>query len=253
MINPKELWIKHYSVRSWNDPTVWDKYFRALEHLLGDRLVKLDHNDPMRRKADVASGEGKFVVQFGEREDSRTVWGRFAKTKIEFAIWYWKAGKDSYGELRDNSIRFTIPEKMASGPDAQLLIELFRLGNETLDPFYSYGEIKEFVCAKKPSTPSLDISCELPGVFWLTFFGSQYCEFFGRERLLGLKQATKGPINGVTLQLAETAGQIPAKDRIKIEQTIATQSFSGTGGEKADGQYVLTLEQLSSELTHTRP
>jgi len=241
-----ELWISHLSVRRWNDPAAWDEYLRAVQVVLDDRLVKLDVNDPARRKANVASGEGQFITRFGEREDSRWLWGKFEKTKVEFGINHYKAGTDSFGRLRENLITFYIPERKTSGPDCQRLIELFRLGNESLQAFYAYGDFKSAICEKRPSTPSLDISRELLGVFWLTFFGPQYCAFFGRERLLCLEQASEGPGKGITLQLAETAGRIPDGDRVRIEQEIAPESFAGTGGTKAIGQHVLTLSQLSS-------
>lgn len=243
-----ELWISHLSVRRWTDLAAWDEYLRAVQAVLGDRLVKLDVNDPARRKANVANGEGQFVTQFGECEDSRWLWGKFEKTKIEFEIKHYKTGADSFGRLRENAITFYIPERMTFGPDAQRLIELFRLSNEHLEAFYAYADFKNVICGKKPSTPSLDISRELLGVFWLTFFGPQYCAFFGRERLLRLEQASEGPGNGITLQLAETAGQIPDDDRVRIEQKIAPESFAGMGEAKASGQHALTLAQLSSEM-----
>jgi len=251
-MSTSKLWISHLSVRRWTDHAAWDDYLRAVQAVLGDRLVKLDVNDPARRKANVASGEGQFVTQFGEREDSRWLWGKFEKTKIEFEINHYKAGTDSFGRLRENEITFYVPERMTFGPDARRLVELFRLGNERLEAFYAYADFKDVICGKKPSTPSLDISRELLGVFWLTFFGPRYCDFFGREQLLRLGQASEGPGNGITLQLAETAAQVLGDDRVGIEQKIAPESFAGTGKAKASGQHALTLAQLSPEMPQAR-
>ena len=244
-----ELWISHLSARRWTNSAVWDVYLRALQDMLGDRLVKLDINDPAKRNANVDSGEGKFVTQFGDLEDSRWLWGKFENTRIEFEIHHYKAGMDSFGRHRENSITFYIPEKMTFGPALSRLVSLFHLSNEHLDAFYAYADFKNVICRKKPSTPSLDISRELLGVFWLTFFGHRYSAFFGRERLLCLEQSSEGPGNGITLQLAETPGQIPDDARVGIEQKIGLESFAGTGEQKASGQYVLTLAQLSSEMT----
>ena len=237
--------MSHLSMRRWTDPAAWDKYLQAVESVLDDRLEKLDVNDPARRKADVTKGEGSFIVQFGEREDSRWLWGKFTKTKIEFEIQHYKASTDSFGRFRANSVTFYIPERMTFGPDVRRLVELFRLSNEQLETFYAYADFKSVICAKKPSTPSLDISRELLGVFWLTYFGFHYCSFFGRERLVRLQQVSEWPATGITLQLADTAGQVPDDNRTRLERDIAAESFAGTGGPKASGQHALTLAQLT--------
>lgn len=251
MINASELWIHHYSVRSWMSANDWDDYLRAVEQILDDHLVKLDQNDPIRRKADTKNGEGGFVVQFGEREDSRWLWGKFQKTNIEFQIQHYKAGKDSFGRLCDNRLDFFIPERMTFGPDLRKVIELFRLGNESLGAFYAYADFKNAICAKKPSTPSLDISRELLGVFWLTYFGPPYCAYFGRDRLLHLQQVTDGPADGITIQLAESPSQVPENSRGALEHEIAPESFAGNGGSKERGEHALTLAQLSTSTSQT--
>jgi len=241
-----ELWITHYSVSSWMSAKDWDDYLRAVETILGDRLIKLDDNDPVRRKADTKSGEGSFVVQFGELEDSRWVSGRFEKSKIEIELTNYKTGKDSFGRLRENRLKIFVPERMTFGPDVRKVIELFRLGNESFGAFYAYADFKKVLCAKKPSTPSLDISRELLGVFWLTYFGPAYCSFFGRDRLLHLQQATEGPADGITLQLAESPSQVPDNNRGTLEREIAPESFAGNGGSKERGEHALTLAHLSA-------
>lgn len=239
-----ELWITHYSVRSWGSAGEWDDYLRGVESLLEDRLIKLDVTDPIRRKADVGSGEGKFIVEFGQKEESRWLWGRFEKTKIEINIEHSKSPVDSFGRHTKNQITFYIPERMTFGPDVRRVIELFHLGNESFGAFYAYADFKKVICAKKPSTPSLDISRELLGVFWLTYFGPAYCSFFGRDRLLQMEQATDGPADGITLQLAESPGQVPDNSRCTLEREIAPESFAGSGGLKERGEHALTLAQL---------
>ena len=246
-----EIWITHYSVRSWSSASEWDDYLCAVEYLLGDRLIKLDVNDPVRRKANVKSGEGKFIIQFGEKEESRWLWGRFEKTKIEINIELSKLPVDSFGRHTKNQITFYVPKQMSFDSDAGQLIKLFRLSNERLNAFYAYADFKDVLCGKKPSTPSLDISRELLGVFWLTYFGPRYCAFFGRDRLLHLRQAIQGPADGITLQLAEFPSQVPESSRITLEHEIAPESFAGTGASKNRGQFALTLAQLACEFPET--
>jgi hypothetical protein len=82
----------------------------------------------------------------------------------------------------------------------------------------------------------------LPGVFWLTYFGPHYCHFFGRERLKELEQASAGPDKGITLQLAESPGEVPAGLREMLERRLGRDSFAGTtgtDGPKEDGEYAL--------------
>jgi len=239
-----ELWIAHYSICSWNSAKTWDDYLRAIELVLDDRLLKLDENDPVRRKADTSRSEGAYIVEFGEMEESRWLHGRFEKSKIEMEIQFNKNFRDSFGRAWRNRVMFYVPGKFASGVGIRRLIELFRLGNEALGAFYAYADLKEVICAKKPSTPSLNISLELMGVFWLTYFGSDYCAFFGRDTLSGLAETGEGPNNGMTLQLADFPLHVALTRRDAIEHELGALSFAGYGRDKEPGQYAIALEDL---------
>ncbi len=243
-MNDGDVWITFYSINLWDSPQRWDRFLIGLESILGDRLAKLDQNDPVRRNADTKQGEGSYVVQFGEREDSRWVFGKFAKTKVEMEIWHYRTGQDSFGRICENMLTLHVPEKLANS--SSVLVQLFQFGNEQLAPFYAYADRKDVICSKKPSTPSLDISRELLGVFWLTFFGAPYGAFFGRQRLLELAEASEGPVDGITIQLATSPDQVSGQTRNRLEQELGSQSFAGSGGSKERGQYVLTLSQLLS-------
>ena len=246
-MSTRELMMSFYSVRRWNEPAIWNEYFAAMESILDDKLATLDVNDPARRKANVAKGEGEFVAHFGELEDGRWMWGKFAKTKIECSIQHYKAGVDSFGRLRNNAVKFHIPERMALGSGVDNLIRLFASTNAHLSVFYAYGDFADVISAKRPSTPSLDIARELLGVFWLTYFGPHYCDFFTRPRLLALDQATAGPAGGVTLRLAETPTQVSSESRASAESDLGELTFAGHGAEKAPGQYALTLADLATD------
>ena len=122
-----DLWMTHYSVDSWMSATNWNSYLRELEEIVEDTLVKLDDNDPIRRKASTKSGEGDFIVGFGPREDSRSIFGRFEKTKIEIEITNYKSGKDSFGRLRENRLKIFIPEHLVNTRSTEIS-KVFRLG-----------------------------------------------------------------------------------------------------------------------------
>jgi hypothetical protein len=242
-MNGSDIWITHLSMKSWMSAGIWDVYFRAIEQIFGDKIVKLDSNDPARRKADTKAGEGSFVIKFGEREDSRWLYGKLDKTKIEFAIDHFKTGLDSFGRLCNNSIDFYIPHRMSFGPDAEKIVRLFALTHKVLGSFYAYADFKDIICSTKPSTPSLDISRELAGVFWLTHFGPAYSAFLGNKlkSVSGLEVDLDG---GTTLQLGETPAQVAVTAREKIIDQLGSNLFANGGQPKERGQFALTLQQL---------
>jgi hypothetical protein len=247
--NPRELWIKHSSVAPWCSPSMWDDYLRGIEGILDDRLVRLDDHDPVRRKADTTGSEGAFVVDFGRLEESRWVWGKFEKTKIRLQIWFHKSFRDSYGRTNGNMLTLMVPERLTSGPDVQRLKELFRLGNEKLQPYYSNADFMEVVCSVRPSISahSVQNDRELSGIFWLTYLNSQYCEFFGRDRLLGLDSALPGPGNGIVLTLADSPAEVSQDHGVRLQASLGANAFASrgeSGPPKETGEYVLTYEQL---------
>jgi len=244
MMHASDVWFSHSSMKPWMSAEVWDTYLRGIEEILGDRIAKLDSNDPARRKADTKAGEGAFVINFGEREDSRWVIGRFEKTKIEFEVRHMKTGLDSFGRLCHNSLKFFIPHRMSFGPDAEKLVRLFEFTNQQLGSFFAYADFKDVICSKKPSTPSLDISRELLGVFWLTRFGPAYRSYFG-GKLDGVPGLKADPDGGVTLRLGETASQVPATKREEVIEQLGSASFAKGGPPKEPGQFALTLQQLA--------
>lgn len=234
--------MSHYSVSSWMSALGWDKYLRGVEDILNDRLVRLDDNDPVRRKSSTDSGS--FIITFGEREASRWLRGRFEKTRIELEIQHYKSGTDSFGRRRENILTFYIPGKFNIVPNVVRLIQLFRLNNELHSAFYGYADYRGIICAKRPSTPSLDLSRELLGMFWLTYFGARYCAYFKRERLMTYRGASVGPADGITFQLADAVQNIQNDERRSLESSIGSHSFAGGGEEKEVGQYALSLDQL---------
>ena len=82
---------------------------RFLEEVLSDRLVKLDTNDPIRRKADTLKSEGDFMVAFKAKEDSRWLFGSFERTRVQLAIRHFK----TLGPW-ENSITVKFPGGMVS-------------------------------------------------------------------------------------------------------------------------------------------
>ncbi len=240
-----DIWTTHISINTWMSSKVWDSYFCEIEYILGDKIIKLDSKDPVCRKADIQSGEGDFVVDFGKNEDSRWIFGKFDKTKIEFQIHHFNSGLDSFGRPCCNRIKFYIPHLMSSVPDIEKITKLFTFTNIRLGSFFAYADYKEVICSRKPCTPSLDVTRELLGVFWLTHFGPAYKSFFG-VKLEGVPRLEFDPDGGVTLQLAKTPGQVDVTARQDLIERLGSDSFANGGPVKERGKYVLTLEQLKN-------
>ncbi len=242
-MNNSEIWITHLSVKPWMSIEVWDNYLRDIEKILGDRITKLDSNDPARRKADTRKGEGEFMVNFGDKEDSRWLFGKFEKTKISFEVRHMKNGLDSFGHLSENWIQFYIPHHMSIYPDIEKTFKLFQMTNERLSPFYAYADYKNVICSKKPCTSSLDISTELLGIFWLTYFGHEYREFFG-DKLEMIPGLEADPNGGVTLSLADTPAQVKLTKNEEIIKRLGPDSFASGASFKQRGKFALSIEQL---------
>jgi len=239
----KELWISHYSVALWSSAELWEGYLGGIEDLFGDRLERLDERDPVRRRVESAAGQGAFVVEFEENEDRRWVSGRFRESRIGVSITLSRGEKDWAGRYVDNDIVVTAPERLLR-EERERLVELFRLGNEKLRPYYGYADSWGTVAGWCLPGERYQVNKELLGIFWLTYFGPPYCEFFGRERLLGLEGAEAGPGGGVTLRLAAGPEEVRDRRRTEVMVNLGRMSFYGSGGVKEDGQYALSLEQL---------
>lgn len=242
-----DVWMSFSSVQNWSESEIWNEFFPQIEALLRDRIAKLDDKDPVRRKVESSNTEGDFITKFGPKEDSRWICGKFARSKIEFEIQIYKEGMDSFGRLRENRFKLFIPHQMSFGPDAEKLIEVFRLGAKILRPFYAYADFKDEICIKKPCTPSLDISRELMGIFWLTYLGRDYRTFFA-ETLTRVENAEKGPNEGVVIQLGATPSQVDVGLRERVQQQLGVESFASGGLAKEQGQFALTLQQIRSSL-----
>lgn len=252
-----KIWINYYSVHDWTSPDVWDPYFRALETLLGDKLHRLDERDPVRRKVDNLEGQGAYVSSIPPLEGSRWVYGKFEKTKVTFSVLHYRDCKDYFGRPVVNDCTIYVPPKALSGKDDDLLPKIATLGCEHLRPFYMSCDFNEIVNGYR-RLPETGIQSEIPGIFWLTYFGAAYVDFFGRDRIRQLPEASDGALNGLTLRLAEKPELSPPSRAAEIEEFLGEMSFARHGQKKSEwshipfipsvtkakGQYALTIETL---------
>ena len=159
------------------DQTTWKEYFENLEQLIGSKLSHLDINDPIRKKVSNLENAAAFVCNISETENSRTLFAKFGKSKVEMTIILYR---DT--EHFANNVSIYFPEKYLSEDESriQVINDVFMLSTENIKPFYAIGDSVQAISEKrKASGFAVDLQAELIGVFWLTYLNKRYVEFFG--------------------------------------------------------------------------
>jgi hypothetical protein len=240
-----ELWMSHYSCASWITADRWIRYFKRVQEILDAPITHLDEDDPVRRKVTELADAADFVTRFGEKEDSRWLFGEMRSINVNFSMWFFRDAPE-----RMNSINWHGPAEMFDDPTrVNQICDLFDCGNRFLDAFYGYADTREVQSRKswRKEFGAVDLQDELHGVYWLTYFNDRYVEFFGRKKLMGLENATVNSNSGATLRLAETPVAVPEGLREKVENALGPKSFVAPQRDitiKRPGQYALTFEQL---------
>ena len=246
-----EIWIKHYSVCPWSDPTMWSSYLARSQEVLGEPLSRLDQNDPARRRATSFDEDARFICDFGPGEQWRWIFGRVGKPGIRLLIRHCRDFRDFGGS--HNEVGWSVPAKTCETPEGLAMIgSLFALGNEMLNPYYSYSErmgVMARMTEQRGNKGAVSSEQELLGVFWLTFFSSRYIEYFGRERVDELPMAAHHSPGGVTLKAAESPFDDTERERETTMSVLGRKSFVDVTSEeyKPKGKYALTFEQLSTD------
>lgn len=230
------------SVRPWLDPETWNRLFPALEAVLADRLDRLDENDPVRRRVTDSSKEGDYVTKFGPCEETRWLFGRFAKTKVRILIHH----HSSFGDRDYNDFAMFFDARFGFKLGTRGVKSLMTILAQHLQPFYGICDLKVLRNSRKASPPqsTLALDRELNGVFWFTCFNRAYVEFFGREKFAAAPHVQDLPTGGVLLRLGDDPAKVPDERRKEMEITLGQNSFASFGSNKEIGQHVLTMEQL---------
>lgn len=242
-----QIWIKHYSVCPWSDPAMWSSYLARAQEVLGKPLTRLDQNDPARRKATSFDEDARFICDFGPKEQSRWIFGSVGKPGISLLIRHHR----DYGG-RDNEVGWSVPAETCETPAGLAMIEsLFALGNEMLNPYYSYAERMDVMARmteQRGNKGAVDSEQELLGVFWLTFLSNRYVEYFGREKFDELPIDTCHSPHGVTLKATGSPFDDSEQARDAAMSVLGRKSFVDVMSEeyKPKGRYALTFEQLST-------
>ena len=242
-----EIQLTFFSLNNLFDKFVWNSFLSIIEKSLGEKLSHLDIKDPVREKVTDIESAVDFICTPDNKTNNRWLFGKFGRSKVEFSLSLFRDKVEF-----PNNISFYFPGKLLlSDKGIQAIVEIFKFGNEYLNPFYSYGDELEQIAAKKKSTGmSVDLEVELVGMFWLTHFNNQYMEFFGGEKL-DLLASLNANLNvngsGVTLKL----GELPASSesialRTDAEKMLGAESFvdPNLSFDRLKGPQALTYNQL---------
>ena len=239
-----ELWIAHYSASSWRDENLWINFFRQVQEILGSPITHLDTNDPVRRKAKTLTEIGSYITSFKAAQRTRWVFGKVSNLGIEFQVEYHDQVENS-----PNSLLWYIPLKRIEDSNGLAkVLDLFKLGNECLNTFYSYSDLVSEVRKKKKSTGAVDLQREIIGVFWLNYFNKAYVSFYGKsnfERIASTEMwLYEG--GGLSIKLADTPFKCDDNARKSAEKVIGKQYFVDPQdlSLKPEGQFALLLSQL---------
>jgi hypothetical protein len=238
------IWIMHFSVKNWRDEAMWLSYFNAAQSVLKSPLTHLDTADPIRRRVESLDDAAAFASAFKERETSRWLFGKFSKIKFNFQIHYYRT-KDEMAS--SNKLIWYIPGDVIENDEGRRFAEtLFETGNRILQPFYSISDDIIYIKSKSRDK-AVNIEQELLGVFWLTYFNTQYTDFFGREKFDELAAVGFEPTNGVTLKLGDSPAKVPQERRMTCERLLGYSSFVDPRDHslKPPGRYALTFTDLA--------
>lgn len=248
------LKVDHDFLDRDGDGRPWARWLKKVEKVLGLEMDRLDHRDPLRRKVQPRSWDeqGEFIVSFRARQSSRWVFGRFADTRIRFRINLHRDRPNLW-----NRISWTIdPEAVSRDELAGVLEQLFDAGNLIFRPFYAVADSEKHLATKaKAGGFGVDYQAELSGVFWLTYFNKQYCEFFGRDKFAAIKEAEIDSKGGARLRLGVSPFTYREARRTQIERKLGSASFIDPKSrrEKKHGESVLTFEQLRRKVRLRTP
>ena len=237
-----EIWVAHYSVDLWQEPSSWTAYFEEVQSLLGLPLTHLDSNDPLRRKVVSLAEAGEFVCEFKPREDMRWLFGKLGRSGIGFEL-----QQQRQISRWPNSLLWHVPWSFAEKPEGwQRLKAMFNLGNRALRPFYAYSDELGQISSKKKESGAVNIEAELIGVFWLTYFNASYVTFFGADKFNGLSGVEHGIDGGITITLGDNPMLVTTEDREQVATTLGRQTFVSHNDilGKPPGLFSLTFQQL---------
>lgn len=238
-----EIQMTFYSTHGLSDGSLWSGFLDEIEKLIDAKLTHLDINDPIRKKVTDLNAASAYILSISERERSRRLFGKFGKSKVEISIALFKE-TNSF----PNSISLHFPENFgAEDHRKSSLYDIFVAGIRYLSPFYSICDLIGTIAGKRKSSGyAVDLQAELIGVFWFTYFGDRYVQFFEKARFEGLPCTSIAGIEGVILKLGNSPHAVDVA-RQEVEARLGPKSFvdPSLGFDKPIGKHALRFDALS--------
>lgn len=237
-----EPWMSFKSVQNWNAPQMWSEYFEQAGLILKAPLTHLDDRDPVRKKPASIPSAADYVCAFNGTENGRMVFGIYKSREIHFSI-------DHFHELSDqrNSMTWHFPATFGESLEGcNTIRELFDLTIRILNPFYAFVDETKQVTAKSKRYGTLNLQCELLGVFWLTYFNSAYVEHFGSAKFEVSPSVEYDSKGGAVLVLSPRPSMVDEEVRSAIVNKLGSRSFVHVNDphHKPPGRYALTFKDL---------
>ncbi|GGP72654.1 hypothetical protein GCM10009347_41640 [Shewanella algicola] len=237
-----EIQMTFYSLLNLFDRSLWVKLLSELERLFGQKLSHLDVNDPLRKKVSDLETAADYICSIGKEESSRRLFGKFGKSKIELSISIFKEAAPF-----PNSLSIYFPEKVIGDKEGLCMLRnAFEESNRCLKSFYSICDSMDTIASKRKATGyAVDLQAELIGVFWLTYFGKAYVDYFEESKFLDIPSRRIEGLDGSMMDLGESPISI-AVARYQVEALLGKESFvdPSLGYDKPVGKNALRFDQL---------
>lgn len=242
-----ELSIKCYSLANWLNPTIWDRFLERLDAVGGCRLIKLDERDPVRRKVESWKGQADYLVNFGEKETYKMVFGIFADKIGDCSLTIHRNPVEWWNNL---ALSVNV-EKLATCRQVDP-IAIFQLCLEGLDPFWAHIDSPDAMKSYRasPGGGTVSFNRELPPIMWKTFLGDVYLDYF-KQRLGESMVECESICGGGIVTLAPLINEVTTELRVNMVEKLGRECFAPfkTTPEdrlihKAVGQYVPTTKDI---------
>ncbi|NOX27926.1 MAG: hypothetical protein GXP21_07050 [Gammaproteobacteria bacterium] len=239
-----DIVIRFISVKKLISKDIWESFFIDLENCIGKKITHLDVNDTLKNKFIDAENAAEYVCDFGEKESSRRLFGKFSNTGIRFNINIFREGSRF-----PNSISVMFEKKILKKESCiETILNIFRIGNSLFSPFYSYADTTIHVSEKRKATGmTVDLEAELIGMFWLTYFNQKYVKFFGNEKI---DKASGSISNGANFKF----GSSPTEQEVVLlrnnaEKVLGEKSFVDPKlpFDKPKGRHAILYQSLKIE------
>lgn len=147
---------------------------------------------------------------------------------MELSIDIHNSPTDAWGRPVANYIRLYLPcPKTADLKFIASMEDLFKLTVITLNVCLAECDFTSAIYQKKSfNGGGLDSSCELMGIFWLTYFGEKHVEYFTRQRLSEAAEINDFSY-GVIAKLSESPWDTTPEARRNAEIQLGESLFAG--------------------------